>query len=138
MFTVQEYNYKICQMTATIPKSTKNLQPIQPPTRACKHICMDMICDLPVSSEGIKNILNTVSYLSKYVVVRPLESKTSEEFIQNLQGYILWDYRILSNKTKAVLAVSRLHINNRSTRAYHRISNGLIILVEVHNKNLKM
>ena len=46
---------------------------------------MDLICDLPVSSEGFKHVLVTVCYLSKFVVVRPLKRKTSEEVIQNLQ-----------------------------------------------------
>ena len=50
-------------MTATMPKSTK--KPIQPPSRTWKHIGMDSICDLPVSSEGFKHVLVTVCYLRK-------------------------------------------------------------------------
>ncbi|KAI6659581.1 hypothetical protein LOD99_14504 [Oopsacas minuta] len=69
-------------MTATIPKSTKKLQPIQPPSRTWKHLGMDLICDLPMFQEFH----------------------------------------------------CKLHIDNRSTRAYHPMANGL---VEAHNKILK-
>ena len=65
-------------------KINQKLQPIQP-SRTWKHIGMDLICDLPESSEGFKHVLVTVCYLSKFVVVRPLKRKTSEEVIQNLQ-----------------------------------------------------
>ena len=67
-------------MTATMPKSTK--KPIQPPSRTWTHIGMDLNCDLPVSSEGFKHVLVTVCYLSKFVVVRPLKRKNSEEVIK--------------------------------------------------------
>ena len=50
---------------------------------------MDLICDLPESEEGYKHILVTVCYLSKYVAVRPLKTKTSQEVIQNLKDIYL-------------------------------------------------
>ena len=50
---------------------------------------MDLICDLSESEDGYKHILVTVCYLSKYVAVRPLKSKTSEEVIKNLKNIYL-------------------------------------------------
>ena len=50
---------------------------------------MDLICDLAESEEGYKHILVTVCYLSKYVVTRPLKSKTSEEVVNNLKDIYL-------------------------------------------------
>ena len=50
---------------------------------------MDLICDFSESEDGYKHILVTVSYLSKYVAVRPLKSKTSEEVIKNLKNIYL-------------------------------------------------
>ena len=50
---------------------------------------MDLICDLCESEDGYKHVLVIVCYLSKYVVVRPLKTKTSEEVIQNLKDVYL-------------------------------------------------
>ena len=50
---------------------------------------MDLICDLCESEDGYKYVLVIVSYLSKYVVVRPLKTKSSEEVIQNLKDVYL-------------------------------------------------
>ena len=50
---------------------------------------MDLICDLPVTRLGFKHILVTVCYLSKYVLARPLKTKTSEEVIQQLKDIYL-------------------------------------------------
>ena len=73
-------------MTAALPpQPQKKLQPIQPPSKTWRHIGMDLICDLPESEDCYKHILVTVCYLSKYVVVRPLKTKTSQEVIQNLK-----------------------------------------------------
>ena len=69
--------------------TTEKLQPIPPPDRPWKHIGIDLICDLPLSPEGYKHILVTVCYLSKYVVVRPLKSKTSSDVIENLKDIYL-------------------------------------------------
>ena len=77
-------------MSAALPpQPQKKLQPIPPPSTPWRHIGMDLICDLPESAEGYKHVLVTVCYLSKYVVVRPLKSKTSEELIQNLKDIYL-------------------------------------------------
>ena len=50
---------------------------------------MDLICDFSESEDGYKHILVSVCYLSKYVAVRPLKSKTSEEVIKNLKNIYL-------------------------------------------------
>ena len=77
-------------MTAALPpQPQKKLQPIPPPTKTWKHIGMDLICDFSESEDGYKHILVTVCYLSKYVAVRPLKSKTSEEVIKNLKNIYL-------------------------------------------------
>ena len=77
-------------MTATLPpQPQKKLHPIPPPTKTWKHIGMDLICDLCESEDGYKHVLVIVCYLSKYVVVRPLKTKTSEEAIQNLKDVYL-------------------------------------------------
>ena len=41
------------------------------------------------STEGFVHILVTVCYLSKYVAVRPLKTKTTTEVIENLQDIYL-------------------------------------------------
>ena len=77
-------------MTAALPpQPQKKLQPIPPPSKTWRHIGMDQICALPESEEGYKHILVTVCYLSKYVAVRPLKTKTSQEVIQNLKDIYL-------------------------------------------------
>ena len=47
------------------------------------------MCDLPMTTEGYKHILVTVCYLSRYVLARPLKTKTSEEVITALQDIYL-------------------------------------------------
>ena len=69
--------------------TAKETPPIPPPSKTWRHIGMDLICDLPESEEGYKHILVTVCYLSKYVAVRPLKTKTSQEVIQNLKDIYL-------------------------------------------------
>ncbi|KAI6658301.1 hypothetical protein LOD99_15570 [Oopsacas minuta] len=94
---------------------------------------MDLICDLLVSSEGFMHVLVTVCYLSKFVVVRPLKRKTSEEVIQNLQDiYATMGLPDIIQHDKGPAFTSslfqkfhcKLHIDNRSTRAYHPMANG--------------
>ena len=48
------------------------------------HVGIDLICDMSITSNGYKHILVIVCYLSKYVLARPLKSKTTEEVIKNL------------------------------------------------------
>ncbi|KAI6653114.1 hypothetical protein LOD99_3950 [Oopsacas minuta] len=124
-------------------KINQEAQPIQPPSRTWKHLGMDLICDLPVSSEGFKHVLVTVCYLSKFVVVRPLKREPSEEVIQNLQDiYATMGLPDIIQHDKGPEFTSslfqefhcKLHIDNRSTRAYHPMANGF---VEAHNKILK-
>ena len=78
--------------------TVKGTQPIPPTWR---HLGMDLICDLPESEDGYKHSLVTVIYLSKYVAVRPLKTKTSQEVIQNLRIFTsISDYLILSSTTR--------------------------------------
>ena len=80
----------MCQMTTALPRQPqKKLQLIPPPSKTWNHIRMELICDLHESEDGYKHVLVTVCYLSKYVVVRPLKSKTPEEAIQNLEDIYL-------------------------------------------------
>ena len=71
------------------PQPQKKLQPILPQTKTWKHIGMDLICDLCESEDSYKHVLVSVCYVSKYVVVRPLKTKTSEEVIKNLKDVYL-------------------------------------------------
>ena len=50
---------------------------------------MDFIRDLCESKDGYKHLLVIVCYLSKYAVVRPLKTKTSEEVIQKFKDVYL-------------------------------------------------
>ena len=50
---------------------------------------MDLICDLPETSDGYKHILVTVCYLSKYIVARALKSKTTSDVIGQLEDIYL-------------------------------------------------
>ena len=70
----------------TLDKSNlhKKLQPIPPPDRPWVHVGIDLICDMPITSNGYKHILVIVCYLSKYIPARPLKSKTTKEVIENL------------------------------------------------------
>ena len=80
----------ICQLTASLPRQLqKKLQPIPPPSHPWKHIGMDLVWELPESVDDYKHLLVLVCYLSKYVVARPLKSKTSEEVVRNLQDIFL-------------------------------------------------
>ena len=77
-------------MTNTLPpQPQKKIHPIPPQSQTWKHIGMDLICDLSVSEDGYKHVLVTVCYLSKYVVVKSLKTKTSEEIIENLKDIYL-------------------------------------------------
>ena len=58
--------------TTTAKEATTN--PIFP----SKRWKNDFICDFTDSEEVYKHILDIVCYLSKYVAVRPVKSKTSE------------------------------------------------------------
>ncbi|KAI6661751.1 Gag-pol fusion protein [Oopsacas minuta] len=66
----------VCQQTASLPpQPQKKLHPIPPPDYPWVHIGMDLVCDLPMTTEGYKHILVTVCYLSKYVLARPPEDE---------------------------------------------------------------
>ena len=65
--------------------TSKEAQPIPTPSKTCKHIGMDLICNFYESQVGYKHILVTVCYLRKYVAVRPLELKISEEVTDIIQ-----------------------------------------------------
>ena len=78
-----------CQREKALPpQPQKKLRPIPPPERPWKHIGMDLICDLPETSDGYKHVLVTVCYLSKYVVARPLRTKTTSEVISQLEDTV--------------------------------------------------
>lgn len=79
-----------CQREKALPpQPQKKLRPIPSPERPWKHIGMDLICDLPETSDGYKHVLVTVCYLSKYVVARPLRTKTTSEVISQLEDIYL-------------------------------------------------
>ena len=45
---------------------------------------MDLFVDMPPNEFGYRHVLVVVCYLSKYVVARPLETKTTSEVVAKL------------------------------------------------------
>ena len=60
------------------------MRPIQAPRCPWHHIGIDLVTDLPANSDEYKHILVAVCYLSKFVVARPLLTKTTEAVINVL------------------------------------------------------
>ena len=65
------------------------LQPIIPPERPWQHIGVDLFVDMPTDERGYKHVLVAVCYLSKYVVARPLKTKTTAEVVAVLLSIYL-------------------------------------------------
>ena len=77
-------------MTAALPPQPQRLlQPIPPPDEPWSHIGIDLICDMPKNSFGFRNILVVVCYLTKFIVTRPLKTKTTKEVLSQLQDIYL-------------------------------------------------
>ena len=70
-------------------KITKKLHPIVPPRSPWHHIGIDLVTDLPSNSLGYKHIIVVVCYLSKYVAVRPLLTKTTQSVLEALTDIYL-------------------------------------------------
>ena len=74
-----------------LPHPNRKLTPIPPPKLPWHHVGIDLITDLPNNSEGYKDILVVVCYLSKFVAARALISTTSKSVIEALsQIYLIY------------------------------------------------
>ena len=57
--------------------------PLDTPYVPWEHVSMDLITDLPLTSDGYSNILSVVDRFSKYCVFTPLKADTSAEAVAN-------------------------------------------------------
>ncbi|KAI6652983.1 hypothetical protein LOD99_4060 [Oopsacas minuta] len=133
-----------CQTSAALPpQPQRELQPIPPPEEPWCHCGIDLICNMSRTVLGFQHILVIVCYLSKFVIARPLKTKTSKEILDCLQEiYLSFGVPNILQHDQGTEFSSKefqefhkkININTRRTTAYHPQSNGL---VESHNKILK-
>ncbi|KAI6660753.1 hypothetical protein LOD99_10260 [Oopsacas minuta] len=132
-----------CQTSAALPpQPQRELQPIPPPEEPWCHCGIDLICNMSRTVLGFQHILVIVCYLSKFVIARPLKTKTSKEILDCLQEIylsfgvpnILQHDQETEFSSKEFQEFHKINVNTRRTTAYHPQSNGL---VESHNKMLK-
>ena len=80
----------VCQTSAALlPQPQRELQPIPPPQQPWYHCGIDLIGNMTPTSFGFQHILVMVCYLSKFVVARPLKTKTTSEILERLQDIYL-------------------------------------------------
>ncbi|KAI6650089.1 hypothetical protein LOD99_6171 [Oopsacas minuta] len=133
-----------CQTSAALPpQPQQELQPVPPPGEPWCHCGIDLICNIPRTVLWFQHILVIVCYLSKFVIARPLKTKTSKEILDCLQEiYLSFGVPNILQHDQGTEFSSKefqefhkkININTRRTTAYHPQSNGL---VESHNKILK-
>ncbi|KAI6655698.1 hypothetical protein LOD99_1838 [Oopsacas minuta] len=133
-----------CQTSAALPpQPQRELQPIPPPEEPWCHCGIDLICNMSRTVLGFQHILVIVCYLSKFVIVRPLKTKTSKEILDCLQEiYLSFGVPNILQHDQGTEFSSKefqefhkkINVNTRRTTAYHPQSDGL---VESHNKILK-
>ena len=75
--------------SAKIPQPQRELQSIIPPERPWQHIGMDLFVEMPENEFGYKHVLVIVCYLSKYVIARPLKTRTSAEVVAEVLNVYL-------------------------------------------------
>ena len=79
-----------CQTSATLQlQPQRELQPIPPPQQPWYYCGIDLICNMPINTFGFQHILVIVCYLSKFVIARPLKTKTSKEILERLEEIYL-------------------------------------------------
>ncbi|KAI6651864.1 Retrovirus-related Pol polyprotein from transposon 17.6 [Oopsacas minuta] len=132
-----------CQTSAALPpQPQRELQPIPPPEEPWCHCGIDLICNMSRTVLGFQHNLIIVCYLSKFVIVRPLKTKTSKEILDCLQEIylsfgvpnILQHEQGTEFSSKEFQEFHKINVNTRRTTAHHPQSNGL---VESHNRILK-
>ncbi|KAI6660171.1 PEP-CTERM domain protein [Oopsacas minuta] len=75
-----------CQTSAALPpQPQRELQPIPPPEEPWCHCGIDLVRNKSRTVLGFQHILVIVCYLSKFVIARPLKTKTSKEILDCLQ-----------------------------------------------------
>ena len=60
-----------CQTSAALPH-----QPIPPPEKPWYHCGIDLVCNISRTTQGFLHIVVIVCYLTKFVIARPLMTKT--------------------------------------------------------------
>jgi hypothetical protein len=125
-----------CQVKQVYPKTTtvQELTPI-PVTEAFARIGIDMLGPLVTTVEGHRFIVVVTDYLTKWMEVRPLESKDVENVAQFVFDQVLMQHScpleiLLDNMTKfcnILLDVIMLQMNIKhiTTSPYHPQCNGL-------------
>lgn len=74
----------VCQYNKPSNKTPYGLlMPLDTPHVPWEHVSMDLITDLPLTSDGYSNILSVVDRFSKYCVFTPLKADTSAEAVAN-------------------------------------------------------
>ena len=66
---------------ALLPQPQRELQPIPPPEEPWYHGGKDLVCNMSRKSFGFQHIL----VMSKFVIARPLKTKTSREIMDRQQ-----------------------------------------------------
>ncbi|KAI6657100.1 hypothetical protein LOD99_15886 [Oopsacas minuta] len=70
-----------CQTSAALPpQPQRELQPIPPSEEPWCHCGIDLVCNMSRTVLGFQHILVIVCCLSKFVIARPLKTKTSKEY----------------------------------------------------------
>ena len=79
-----------CQTSVALPpQPQRELQPIPPPEEPWYHCGIDLVCNMPRTTQGFLHIVVIVCYLTKFVIARPLMTKTSREILGCLQEIYL-------------------------------------------------
>ena len=79
-----------CQISsAKIQHQKRQLQPIAPPERPWQHIGINLSVEMHQNDLGYKYALVIVCYLSKFVVARPLKTRTTAEVVAELLSIYL-------------------------------------------------
>ena len=79
-----------CQTSAALPpQPQRELQPISTPEEPWYHCRIDLVCNMSRTTQGFLHIVVIVCYLTKFVVARPLWTKTLKEILGCLQEIYL-------------------------------------------------
>ena len=96
--------------SAKIQHPHREFQPIIPPERPWQHIGIGLFVDMPQNEFGYKHVLVAVCYLTKYVVARPLRTKTSAVVAELLSVYLTYGVPKNASTTKEENLPARLVI----------------------------
>mgnify|MGYP003417028239 FL=1 len=109
--------------------------PLDTPHIPWEHISMDLITDLPCTSDGYCTILSVVDRFSKYCVFIPLKANTTAEavanaFVENVVHRFGVPLSIVSDRDRRLTSHfwqhlwSSLRVSLKLSSAYHPESDG--------------